>query len=94
MKLGQALTAYLSSSGGVSVHLRNRLDNLQKGYELYGEPASKSLDVPMMDGVNMDALQFEASIIDGPVINARAGLYIYINAMVTLFLVGSVVVNI
>lgn len=37
----------------------------------------------MMDGMNMNALQFEASVIDGPVINSRAGLYVYINAMVT-----------
>lgn len=38
----------------------------------------------MMDGVNMNALQFEASVIDGPVINSRAGLYVYINAMVII----------
>lgn len=35
----------------------------------------------MMDGVNVNALQFESSVMDGPVINSRAGLYIYINAM-------------
>ncbi|KAL1961468.1 hypothetical protein VTN77DRAFT_1841 [Rasamsonia byssochlamydoides] len=81
IKLGQALTAYLPLCAGVSVPLRNRLDSLQKGFELYGEPNSKSPDVPMMDGVNVNALQFEASVIDGPVINSRAGLYIYINAM-------------
>lgn len=40
----------------------------------------------MMDGVNVNALQFEASVIDGPVINSRAGLYIYLNAMVRLSL--------
>ncbi|KKA25603.1 Mediator of RNA polymerase II transcription subunit 5 [Rasamsonia emersonii CBS 393.64] len=81
IKLGQALTAYLPLCAGVSVPLRNRLDSLQKGFELYGEPNSKSLDVPMMDGVNVNALQFEASVMDGPVINSRAGLYIYLNAM-------------
>ena len=35
----------------------------------------------MMDGVNVNALQFESSVMDGPVINSRAGHYIYINAM-------------
>lgn len=35
----------------------------------------------MMDGVNVNSLQFESSVMDGPVINSRAGLYIYINAM-------------
>jgi mediator of RNA polymerase II transcription subunit 5 len=38
----------------------------------------------MMDNVNVNALNFEASIIDGPTINSRAGLYVYINAMVFL----------
>jgi len=38
----------------------------------------------MMDGMNMNALQFEASVLDGPVINSRAGLYIYINALVSM----------
>ncbi|RAO64039.1 uncharacterized protein BHQ10_000051 [Talaromyces amestolkiae] len=79
--LGQALTAYLSTSATISLNLRNRLDSLQKGYQLYGEPPSKDLDVQMMDGMNMNALQFEASVLDGPVINSRAGLYVYINAL-------------
>lgn len=38
----------------------------------------------MMDGMHMNALQFEASVLDGPVINSRAGLYIYINALVSM----------
>lgn len=82
--LGQALTAYLSTSATISLNLRNRLDSLQKGYQLYGEPPSKDLDVQMMDGMNMNALQFEASVLDGPVINSRAGLYVYINALVSM----------
>jgi mediator of RNA polymerase II transcription subunit 5 len=62
--------------------LRNRLDSLQKDFNLYGEANSKSLDVTMMDGVHVNALEFEASVIEGPIVNARAGLYTYINAMV------------
>ena len=65
----------------MSLPLRNRLDSLQKEFNLYGDPASKSLEMSMMDGVNVNALQFESSVMDGPVINSRAGLYIYINAM-------------
>lgn len=84
IKLGQALNAYLSSYNGISVNLRNRLDNLQKAFDLYGEPPSKSLDMPMMDAVNINVLQFEESVMDRPVMNARAGLYIYINAIVSI----------
>jgi mediator of RNA polymerase II transcription subunit 5 len=36
----------------------------------------------MMDGVHVNALEFEASVIEGPIVNARAGLYTYINSMV------------
>lgn len=81
VKLGQALSAYLPLCVEVSLPLRNRLDSLQKEFNLYGEPASKSLEISMMDGMNVNALQFESSVMDGPVINSRAGLYVYINAM-------------
>ncbi|KAL2868483.1 putative RNA polymerase II mediator complex subunit Nut1 [Aspergillus lucknowensis] len=81
VRLGQALSAYLPLCVEVSLPLRNRLDSLQKEFNLYGQPPSKPLEVTMMDNVNVSALQFEASVIDGPTINSRAGLYIYINAM-------------
>lgn len=55
---------------------------MQKDFNLYGEQAPKSLD-SMMNSVNVNALQFEATVVDGPVINSRAGLYVYINAMVS-----------
>lgn len=38
----------------------------------------------MMENMNVNALQFEASVMDGPVINSRAGLYVFINAMVDM----------
>jgi mediator of RNA polymerase II transcription subunit 5 len=57
---------------------------LQKEFNLYGNSGSKSLDDAMMDGVNVSALEFESNVIDGPVISARAGLYIYINALVRI----------
>ncbi|PKY01917.1 mediator of RNA polymerase II transcription subunit 5 [Aspergillus campestris IBT 28561] len=81
IKLGQALSAYLPLCAEVSLGLRDRLASLQKAFNLYGEPNSKGLDMSMMDSVNVNALQFEASVMDGPVVNSRAGLYIYINAM-------------
>ncbi|OJJ03737.1 hypothetical protein ASPVEDRAFT_43233 [Aspergillus versicolor CBS 583.65] len=80
VRLGQALSACLPLCEDVSPPLRNRLDALQKEFNLYGQPPSK-LDVSMMDNVNVNALNFEASVMDGPTINSRAGLYVYINAM-------------
>lgn len=81
-KLGQALFAYLPLCVDVSLPLRQRLDGLQKEFNLYGDQTSKPLDDSAIDGMNVNALQFEASVMDGPVMNARAGLYVYINAMV------------
>ncbi|OXV07966.1 hypothetical protein Egran_04270 [Elaphomyces granulatus] len=71
VKLGHALSVYLPLSGGVAPMLRNRLDSLQKDFNLYGEANSKSLGVTMMDGVHVNALEFEASVIEGPILVGR-----------------------
>jgi mediator of RNA polymerase II transcription subunit 5 len=81
-KLGQALSSYLPLCVDVSLPLRHRLEELQKVFNLYPVQLSKALDEPAIHGVNVNALQFEASVMDGPVVNTRAGLYIYINSMV------------
>lgn len=44
-------------------------------------PNSKSLDHGI-GGISVRALQFEAGVMDGPVVNTRAGLYVYLNSMV------------
>jgi mediator of RNA polymerase II transcription subunit 5 len=82
-KLGQALSSYLPLCVDVSLPLRHRLDTLQKEFNLYGEQSSKPLDHPAIEGMNVNTLQFEASVMDGPIINTRAGLYVYLNAMVS-----------
>ncbi|KAJ5113477.1 hypothetical protein N7456_002011 [Penicillium angulare] len=79
-KLGQALSAYIPLSVDVSLPLRQRLDALQKEFNLYGEQPSKTLD-QSIDGINVNSLQFESSVMNGPVINTRAGLYMYLNSM-------------
>ncbi|KAJ5673987.1 hypothetical protein N7462_009426 [Penicillium macrosclerotiorum] len=80
-KLGQALSSYLPLCVDVSLPLRHRLDTLQKEFNLYGQQPSKSSNHPAIDGMNVNALQFESGVMDGPVINTRAGLYVYINSM-------------
>lgn len=72
----------------VSLPLRHRLDTLQKEFNLYGQQPSKQLDNPEIDGMDVNSLQFETSVIDGPIINTRAGLYVYLNSMVWPFLIG------
>ncbi|KAJ5179737.1 hypothetical protein N7492_002947 [Penicillium capsulatum] len=81
IKLGQALSSYLPLCVDVSLPLRQRLDALQKEFNLFGEQPSKSQEHLGIEGVNVSALQFEASVMDGPVINTRAGLYVYLNSI-------------
>jgi len=78
------MTAYLGFIGVVSTHLHDRLGALQKQYNLYEETATKVLEDSLMHGVNLAALQFESGVMDGPVIHSRAGLYVYLNASVSL----------
>ncbi|KAL5000678.1 mediator of RNA polymerase II transcription subunit 5 [Aspergillus recurvatus] len=80
IRIGQVLSAYIPLCADMYPPLHNRLDGLQKQFNLYGQPPSK-LEVTMMENVNVNALQFEASVMDGPTIHSRAGLYVYINAM-------------
>ncbi|KAJ5665700.1 uncharacterized protein N7477_008148 [Penicillium maclennaniae] len=80
-KLGQALSSYLPLCVDVSLPLRHRLDTIQKDFNLFGEQSSKSMEHSAIDGMNVNALQFEASVMDGPVINTRAGLYVYLNSV-------------
>ncbi|KAJ5579062.1 hypothetical protein N7450_007929 [Penicillium hetheringtonii] len=81
VKLGQSITSYLPICVDVSLPLRHRLDALQKEFNLYGQQPSKNLGNSEIDGLNVNSLHFETSVIDGPIINTRAGLYVYLNSM-------------
>ncbi|EEQ83598.2 RNA polymerase II mediator complex subunit Nut1 [Blastomyces dermatitidis ER-3] len=80
-KLGQSLSEYIPLCGGVSIPLRDRLETLRKDFNLYGHDGEKSLEDAMMENVNISALEFESNVLDGSIINSRAGPYIYVNAL-------------
>ncbi|PGH16396.1 hypothetical protein AJ79_01727 [Helicocarpus griseus UAMH5409] len=80
-KLGQALSSYIPLCGGVSIPLRDRLEVLRKEFNLYGHDGEKSFEDAMMENVNISALEFESNVLDGSIINSRAGPYIYVNAL-------------
>ena len=75
------MSGYLPLCIDVSLPLRHRLEELQKVFHLYPGQPSKALEAGI-DGVNVNALQFESSVMDAPVVNTRAGLYVYLNSMV------------
>ncbi|OAX79225.1 hypothetical protein ACJ72_06457 [Emergomyces africanus] len=80
-KLGRALSEYIPLCAGVSIPLRDRLEVLQKDFNLYGHDSEKTLEDTMMENVNISALEFESNVLDGSIINSRAGPYIYVNAL-------------
>jgi mediator of RNA polymerase II transcription subunit 5 len=81
-RLGQAISAYIPICAQISIPLHNRLDTLQKAFNIFDGSGSRSLEDAMMDEVDANAIQFESNVIDNPIINSRAGLYIYLNALV------------
>jgi mediator of RNA polymerase II transcription subunit 5 len=65
------------------MQLHSRLDMIQKHFNLFRTEAPKDANQVMQSSEAVpDALQFEANIVDGPNMHARASLYIYLNAAV------------
>lgn len=83
-KMGKALDSYLLLCDQFSAPLRMRLESLQKEFKLLDTDA-KTTDEGDLTTINPSFLNFEASIIDTPPVNSKAGLYIYLNAMVRPF---------
>ncbi|KAI5289410.1 mediator complex subunit [Ascosphaera aggregata] len=79
-KIGRALESYLLLCDQFSPPLRMRLESLQKEFNLLDRD-EKSLSESVMGALNVSVIDFEASIIDTPPVNSRAGLYIYLSAM-------------
>ena len=72
------------------VAVGNKLDTFQKQYNLFDHRNSHDLGENLLQGVVHNGLQFEDNVTDSPVVNSRAGLYVYINAMVCAILVSAI----
>ncbi|KAF1988129.1 Med5-domain-containing protein [Aulographum hederae CBS 113979] len=77
-RLGQALTAFINIWASVEPQNASRLEASQKQHW----PVEESTTNPSNQDANLDvsALQVDA-VVDLPVINTRAGLYIFLNAL-------------
>jgi hypothetical protein len=59
------------------------LASLQKEFGLY-TGGDKALEETMMSGGGgVSTLEFESNVMDNPAVNSRAGLYIYVNSLVS-----------
>lgn len=45
-------------------------------------------NLELLDGVDLSAMAFQQSVMDTPTVHTRAGLYIYLNAMVNAVTLG------
>ena len=57
------------------------LDFWQKQYDLTDEDAAQSVD-QNFETVNLGSLAFQENVLDTPSITTRAGIYVYLNALV------------
>ncbi|OJD36145.1 mediator of rna polymerase ii transcription subunit 5 [Diplodia corticola] len=81
--LSDALTGFVPHLTQASLQWGDRLSMLQKQYSLTTENASGGInDGPGNHGLDVSVLQLE-TVMDLPIINSRAGLYVFINSLLT-----------
>jgi len=61
-----------------------QLENIQKQYDMFYGELNGVLHESLMPDVDFAGLQFQNGVLDGPPLTSRAGLYIYLNALVSL----------
>lgn len=82
MSFGGCLSTLIAQLSQTNLQLATTLDFWQKQYDIRdGLPGQ---DLELLGGVDLGALSFQESVLDNAPLNTRAGLYIYLNAMVTI----------
>ncbi|MCJ1244419.1 mediator complex subunit [Trapelia coarctata] len=80
---GRALPPYIAMISRSNAELGQGLDILHKQSGLYNKSLAALVDDGVINGVDLNALTYQESILDTPLIVTRAALYIYLNAMLT-----------
>lgn len=78
--LGRCLSSLISQHSQTNLQLATTLDFWQKQYDLRPDVPGQALE--LLDGVDLGALSFQQAVMDSAPLNTRAGLYIFLNAMV------------
>lgn len=78
--LSRCLPVLISHLSRTNIQLATTLDYWQKHYDLRDEVTDQNLE--LLDEVDLSAMAFQQSVMDSPTVHTRAGLYIYLNAMV------------
>ncbi|KAL8767052.1 MAG: hypothetical protein Q9209_006346 [Squamulea sp. 1 TL-2023] len=82
ISLGRRLTPLINDLSATNIQLASALSYYQKQHDMLDESsANPGNSIDMLGGVDLGALSFEDTVMDtGPVIT-RAGLYIFLNAL-------------
>lgn len=71
----------ISHLSRTNIELATALVYCQKYYDLRDDVVTGQ-NLELLDGVDLSAMAFQQSVMDKPTVHTRAGLYIYLNAMV------------
>lgn len=77
----RCLSVLISHLSRTNIQLATTLDYWQKQHDLRDEMVTGQ-NLELLDGVDLSAIAFQQSVMDTPTVHTRAGLYIYLNAMV------------
>lgn len=80
MSFGGYLSTLIAQVSQTDMQLATELDFWQKQYDIRDDIPGQDLE--LLSGVDLGALSFQESVLDSTPLNTRAGLYIYLNAMV------------
>ena len=80
MAFGRSLTMLINHLMQTNIELATTLGLWQKQYELVEHEIAQPPEEDQ-DGVHLDSLTFQGSVVDTPPVNTRAGLYLYLNAV-------------
>jgi len=67
----------------ISLQLHERLDAVQKHFDLFDHAPTASLEPRPENAPQIDPLRFESTILDAIPVRTRAGLFVYFNAAVS-----------
>ncbi|KAL8898974.1 MAG: hypothetical protein Q9207_006435 [Kuettlingeria erythrocarpa] len=79
---GRVLTPLINNLSQTHIQLASGLNYWQKHYQLQEDVPA---EIDLLHGVDLGTVSFQESVLDNEPINTRAGLYIYLNAVVCVY---------
>ncbi|KAI9848198.1 MAG: mediator complex subunit [Sclerophora amabilis] len=83
-KLARSLSLYIPFLSQTSIQAANRLEMFQRQHQIFDNTSTKGMN-NVLGGIDMEGMPVNGvdslNVVDGPIINSRAGLYIYLNAL-------------